>query len=112
MLKPRPMRTTGDLALAALIGVLAVLVQLPFYDRWFPYFDEGFIYQIADEVRRGAVMYRDVAHVAFPGVFYLMAAVFGLTGPSAGAGRMVAVGLFAVATMLTFGLARTVLSRS
>lgn len=94
----------------AVIGLASLALQLPIFDRWLPYFDEGFIYQIADEIRHGAVMYRDVAHVAFPGVFYLMAAVFWLVGPSVLAGRVVAILLFTIAAGLVYRLARTVLS--
>src|SRR5262249_55592997 len=96
--------------LAALgVALAALAIQLPIYDRWLAWFDEGFIYQIASELAGGAVLYRDVGHIAFPGVFELTAALFTLTGPSALAGRMVAVGLFTISAVTTLALARTVL---
>jgi len=94
---------------ALAVALAALAIQAPIYDRWLAWFDEGFIYQIASELAAGAVMYRDVAHIAFPGVFELMAGVFSLTGPSALAGRTIAVGLFTTTALLTLALARTVL---
>ncbi len=88
----------------------AVVVQWPIFDRWLPFFDEGFLYQIADELRQGDVLYRDVAHVAFPGSFYLTSFLFTLFEPSALIARYAAVILFAVATTSVYALTRAVAS--
>ena len=91
------------------MALAALAIQMPIYDRWLAWFDEGFVYQIASELVGGAVLYRDVAHIAFPGVFELTAGLFALVGPSAVAGRMLAVALFVTTALSTLALARTVL---
>ena len=97
-----------EIARLLFVFVAAVVVQWPIYDRWLPLFDEGFLYQIADELRQGSVLYRDVAHVAFPGSFYFTSFLFALGEPSALVARYAAVGVFAVATTSVYVLARTV----
>ncbi|HWP66191.1 MAG TPA: hypothetical protein VNO26_09785, partial [Candidatus Limnocylindria bacterium] len=89
------------------LGALAI--QAPIWDRWLAWFDEGFIYQIGSELAAGAVLYRDVSHIAFPGVFEAVAGLFAMTGPSALAGRALAVLLFTATALLTLALARTVM---
>src|SRR5690606_16336104 len=60
--------------------------------------DEGMLLQIAADITQGKVPYRDGIHYAFPGVFYLTATVFEIFGTTIGAARLLAAGLFAVAT--------------
>ncbi len=101
-----------EIARLLFVFAAAVVVQWPVFDRWLPFFDEGFLYQIADELRQGGVMYRDVAHVAFPGSFYFTSFLFSIGEPSALVARYAAVGLFAMAVTCVYALARTVVRPS
>jgi hypothetical protein len=100
-----------EAALTASVGVAALAVQLPIFDRWIGMLDEGYILAIAEDVLRGKVLYRDVyVDNPLPGAFYVVAAWFRLVGSSVWASRVLAVCLFTVFAMLVFRLGRAVLS--
>jgi hypothetical protein len=107
------MRRPGETLLTLSVGLAAVVVQLPIFDRWFSLLDEGYALVLADEVNRGKLLYRDVyIDAPLPGAFYLLAGWFRLVGTSIYASRLLAVGIFALFAMLTFRIARAVLPRT
>lgn len=99
--------------LAGGAALLAVLVQLLVYDRWFGLLDEGYMLALAEDVRRGRVLYRDVyVDAPLPAAFYLLAGWFGLVGSSVWASRLLAVGIFATLVGVVVRLAAEVLPRA
>src|SRR5207247_1226927 len=69
--------------LTAGVGLAAVAIQLPIFDRWLALLDEGYLLELADEVNRGKLLYRDVyVDAPLPGAFYAMAAWFRVAGTS------------------------------
>ncbi len=84
-----------DYLLAGVSMALAFAVQLPFVAHQAVLLDEGVILQMAVDIANGKAPYRDGVHYAFPGVFYLTAAVFEVFGPSLEAARILAAALFA-----------------
>src|SRR5262245_14413562 len=70
--------------------------QLLFFDRWLALLDEGYILAIADAVRRGKMLYRDIrVEDPFPAAFQLLAWWFSLVGVSVRASRWLVVAGFA-----------------
>lgn len=99
--------------LLAAVALVAVAVQLPIYDRWFALLDEGYILEIADDVNRGNVLYRDInVDAPFPGAFYLLAWWFRIAGSSVLSSRVLAVAGFTVFATASFAIARAYLSRA
>src|SRR5713101_1371065 len=106
------MRRSGEALLTLGVGLAALAVQLPIYDRWLSLLDEGYILALADEVNRGKLLYRDVyVDAPLPGAFYLVAAWFRVAGTSIWSSRLLAVALFALLAMLLFRVGRAVLPR-
>ncbi|HUE29886.1 MAG TPA: glycosyltransferase family 39 protein, partial [Verrucomicrobiae bacterium] len=98
--------------LTAAVGFAAVVIQLPIFDRWLALLDEGYLLELADEVNRGKLLYRDVyVDAPLPGAFYALAAWFRVAGTSIWSARLLAVALFAVLAMLLFRVGRAVLPR-
>ena len=96
--------------LTAGVGLAAVAIQLPIFDRWLALLDEGYLLELADEVNRGKLLYRDVyVDAPLPGAFYAMAAWFRVAGTSIWSARLLAVALFALFAMLLFRVGRAVL---
>jgi len=96
--------------LTAGVGLAAVAIQLPIFDRWLALLDEGYLLELADEVNRGKLLYRDVyVDAPLPGAFYAMAAWFRIAGTSIWSSRLLAVALFALLAMLLFRVGRAVL---
>lgn len=96
-----------------MLAVVAVvfLLQWPLRLRSMSMVDEGAVFQIAQDVCEGKRLYADAVHYAFPGIFWLTAAVFSLVGPSAAAGRTLAIAIFAVASGAMYAIGRWSLSR-
>ena len=98
--------------LTAGVGLAAVAIQLPIFDRWLALLDEGYLLELADEVNRGKLLYRDVyVDAPLPGAFYAMAAWFRVAGTSIWSSRLLAVALFALLAMLLFRVGRALLPR-
>lgn len=95
------------------VALAAVAVQLPIFDRWFALLDEGYILEIADDINRGKVLYRDVnVDAPFPGAFYLLAWWFRLAGTSVLSSRVLAVAGFAAFAVAAFRVSRALLPRA
>jgi hypothetical protein len=60
------------------IGAVALLAQLPVLDRSVVAVDEGQLVAIADRIRAGEVLYRDVYTGIFPGIYYATAGLLAL----------------------------------
>jgi hypothetical protein len=67
-------------ATAAGVGALALLAQLPTFDRSAVPVDEGQLVAIADRILRGEVLYRDIYTGIFPGIYYVTALLLRLFG--------------------------------
>ena len=89
------------LALAALVGWL-VWVSL----GWPLFFDAPLMHYVAWRIQDGAVPYRDVFDMNFPGVYLLHMAVLTVLGPGSAAWRAVDLALSAAIAALLFRLAR------
>jgi hypothetical protein len=89
------------------VVALAVLYQLPFFDRWFNFMDEGHILLYADIIAKGGELYRDATVYPLPGAFYFLAWVFGFVEPSNLVARWIVMLEFAVLVGLVFVLLRT-----
>jgi hypothetical protein len=111
MTVPPPLDLRRDGAGLAFVLLVSLALQLLIFDRWMSLLDEGAIVQIADQIRDGKHLYRHAVHVAFPGVFYLTAALFEIFGPSLLVGRYLMVGVFSAFVILVYVLARTVVGR-
>ena len=106
-----PSATEGRL-LALGAALAAVAIQLPIFDRWFGLLDEGYMLSLADDIRRGQMLYRDVyVDAPFPAAFYLLAGWFGLLGTSVWAERVLAMLLFAVFVFASVRLATLAMPR-
>ncbi|MFP6663484.1 MAG: hypothetical protein VCC00_04720 [Deltaproteobacteria bacterium] len=106
----RPDAIDGWLTL--LVFVVAVLWQLPFFDRWLGLLDEGYILAIATDINRGDLLYRDIyIDGPMPLAFETLAAWFRATGPSVLASRWLAMLVFGVYTAATYRVSREALAR-
>ena len=55
--------------------ILTLLLQLPFFDLWFSFMDEGHMLQFADIARKGGEFYRDATFYPLPGAFHFLSLV-------------------------------------
>jgi hypothetical protein len=88
----------------AVLGVAAVALaaQLPFYDRWVSFMDEGHILAFADILAKGGELYRDATLYPLPGAFYLLAGAFRAFGTSILVARTLVVVEFAIFVAAVF----------
>ncbi len=86
--------------------VVTLLLQLPYFDRWYALLDEGHILMFADIVAQGGEIYRDATIYPLPGAFYLLAQVFEWFGPSIRISRWIVVFEFALFVPLVFAWMR------
>ena len=93
------------------VAALAVAVQLPFYDRWASFMDEGHMLQFADLIAKGGELYRDATVYPLPGAFYLLALAFRVAGPSVLLARRIVLVEFAVLAACFYLLVRRLLPR-
>jgi hypothetical protein len=100
---------SGPGAPLAIFG-LALLYQLPFFDRWFSFMDEGHILLYADIIANGGELYRDATVYPLPGAFYLLAWVFGFVEPTNLVARWIAMLEFSLFVGLAFVLLRKLAS--
>lgn len=70
----------GTGAWAAALAVVAVVAQLPLFDRNFVPMDEGHLALSASRLLGGDVLYRDIHTGIFPGIYALTAGLFALFG--------------------------------
>jgi hypothetical protein len=100
-----------DLTGAVVAGTAALAVGLALRKLWAGLLDEGFVLTLADAIRRGQVLYRDVyVDAPFPGVFYTLAGLFSLFGSSVEVSRVAEAVVFALATSAVFLVTRRLAS--
>ena len=88
------------------VAAVALAVQLPFYDRWVSFMDEGHILAFADILGKGGELYRDAWLYPLPGAFYLLAGAFRVLGTSILVAREIVVVEFAVFAAAVFCVLR------
>lgn len=98
---------SGPGALAAVL-LIALGFQLPIYDRWFSFMDEGHLLLYADLIANGGDLYKDATVYPLPGAFYLLAALFRIFEPTNLLARQVVVLEFVAFVGLCFVLLRRI----
>ena len=88
------------------VATLTLLLQLPFFDRWFSIMDEGHQLLFADMVRNGAHIHADATSYPLPGAFWLLAGLFEIFGASMRVSRWMVALEFALFVGLLFGFLR------
>jgi hypothetical protein len=91
---------------AALILLLALVVQAPFMDRGLALLDEGTVTANADALARGDVLYRDRITLVAPLSYELVAAGYRWFGAHVAVGRGLQAALFAGCVLLSFAVLR------
>jgi hypothetical protein len=84
----------------------AFAFQLPFFDRWFSFMDEGHLVLYADLIAGGGELYRDATVYPLPGAFWLLALAFRAFGASNLVARWILVVEFSLLVALVFALFR------
>ena len=92
------------------VVALALLAQIPIYDRSIIHVDEGQLVAIAARLLRGEVLYRDVYTGIFPGLYYSTAALFSLFGSDVRVTRLAQVAVNAGTALCLWLLGRRVMS--
>jgi len=69
-----------DAVTTGMVGVLALAAQLPILDRSVVFMDEGQLVAIADRLRHGEVLYRDIYTGIYPGIYYLTSLLLDVFG--------------------------------
>jgi len=107
----RPLALRARTALPWLLAAAGVFAfQLPFFDRWFSFMDEGHILQYADLIANGGELYRDATVYPLPGAFWLLAAVFQVFEPSILLARWIVVIEYTLFTLLVLAWLRRLVS--
>jgi len=88
------------------VAALTLVLQLPFFDRWFSIMDEGHHLLFAEMVRNGAHVHADATSYPLPGAFWLLAGLFEIFGASMRVSRWMVVLEFALFVGLLFGFMR------
>src|SRR5512134_2951077 len=102
----------ADRAGTALVALLAIAVQLPFFDRGFALLDEGTVLATAEALARGEVLYRDRITVVAPLSYELLAATFRAFGNHVAVGRSIQAAVFVACVLLSLGVLRRVASEA
>ena len=107
----RPLALRARAALPWLLAAAGVFAfQLPFFDRWFSFMDEGHILQYADLIANGGELYRDATVYPLPGAFWLLAAAFQVFEPSILLARWIVVIEYTLFTLLVLAWLRRLVS--
>lgn len=88
------------------VFLLTAVVQLPFFDLWFSFMDEGHMLQFADIGRKGGEFYRDATFYPLPGAFHFLAVAFDIFGPSVRLSRWIVLIEFALFVTILFVVLR------
>ncbi|MGE4607149.1 MAG: glycosyltransferase family 39 protein [Myxococcota bacterium] len=109
-IEARAPRWGSKLRAPGCVAVLTLIVQLPFFDRWFSVMDEGHMLLFADLVTQGQLLYSDMTIYPLPGAFYLLALVFSIFEPSILVSRWLVVIEFSLLVAMIYTLARRMVS--
>jgi hypothetical protein len=93
-----------------LAGMIAALLQWPFFDRGLNVMDEGHILMFADIVANGGELYRDATLLPLPGSFYFLALAFDAFGSSILVARWIVLVEFSLMCSITYAVARRLAS--
>ena len=104
--------TRLDLAIALALAAVAVVAHAPLALRTVDWCDESLVLQAGHALTHGEVLYRDVRHIAGPGVFYFAAALFRLFGERFEVARFAMLGIFGCMTAAIYLLARRLTARA
>lgn len=96
-----PVRNRRLMRPHVIVFLLSLLYFLSFIRYGLPY-DEGYLLEGVERIMEGQVIYRDFHHTYAPGRFYLLGAVFAVTGKHIIAERLVFALLQALKCMLAF----------
>lgn len=91
---------------ALLVFLVTLAFQLPFFDRWVNFMDEGHLLQFADMIASGGDLYRDATVYPLPGSFYFLAGLFRIFEPSVILTRWVVTLQFSAFVALCYVLVR------
>lgn len=69
-----------DAVTTGVVAALALAAQVPILDRSVVFMDEGQLLAIADRLRHGEVLYRDIYTGIYPGIYYLTALLLDVFG--------------------------------
>jgi 4-amino-4-deoxy-L-arabinose transferase-like glycosyltransferase len=94
----------------ALVALLAVAVQAPFFARGLSLLDEGTVVATADALAGGEALYRDRFAVVGPLAYGLLAAAFTAFGATLATARAFQAAVFALTVLLVLGVLRRVAS--
>lgn len=90
-----------------LLWLAGFLYSFPVYNKYWAPFDEGIIAVAAQRLLAGEILYKDIFIVMYPpGQVYFLAAIFKIFAGSLIAGRIYAVLLSLIITMLVFFITR------
>jgi hypothetical protein len=90
----------------ALLLLLAIAVQAPFFARGLSLLDEGTVAATADALARGETLYRDRVTIIAPLVYELLAAGYRAFGAHVAVGRALQAAVFASCVLLAFAVLR------
>jgi len=93
--------------ITVILWLVAFLYTFPVYNKYWAPFDEGIITVAAQMLLKGEIPYKDFFIVMYPpGQIYVLAAIFKIFSSSIIAGRLYAVSVSVVSTMLVFAMTR------
>jgi hypothetical protein len=93
---------------AALVALLAIAVQAPFFARGLSPLDEGSVLAIADALAQGDVLYRDRIVVVAPLTYESLGLAFRWLGADIAVARAFQAALFLACVLLSLGVLRRV----
>jgi hypothetical protein len=99
--------TRSDRRALWVLGVVSLLLQLPFLERGFSPLDEGSMLAIAEALGHGEVLYRDKATFIGPLMYELMSVLLTLFGSHLLVGRLFQVLAFGATVVVSYGILRS-----
>jgi len=106
------LRTRTDWAVAAALAASGTLLQLPFLRRGLALHDEGSFLAVADAIRTGSLLYRDLSMPVTPISYESFAAVMGWFGPHFDVARGLVLAAFTATMLIGYATLRQCCSRS
>ncbi len=101
------MKQRSDFKIYILIILLSsIAIQIPLYNRSLLFFDEGVIFNSAEFILKGGILYKEKFSVAFPGIFYLLALLYKIFGVSFLVSRYAIAVVFSFTSILVFLISR------
>lgn len=89
-----------------IILLSSIAIQIPLYNRSLVFFDEGVIFNSAEFVLDGGVLYKEKVGAITPGIFYLLALLYKIFGVSFLISRYAMAVVFSLTALLVFLISR------